>query len=317
MLQNMDYIYQVYKEGSFSRAAKNLYVSQSSLSQTIKHAEKRIGMDIFDRSSHPISLTEFGTLYIKAIEEIREIVNNLENYVYDIDHLKNGHLSIGAGNFFAAYLVPPVITRFKKAYPNIQINLMEGRTVDMIEDLNKGNIDLLITNGHLDTELYTKTTLFQEHMVLSVPKSFFPEPPYPESLLTLQTLSSKQRFDAVSPVSLSVFSNIPFIVLRPGNDARIRADQMFSAEQVKPKILLEPDQTSTAYAMSRNGMGATIIDDALVRALGDYNSIWLYKLHNTFTVRDVAVFTKKNRYTTRSMKEFIQLIQMSKETLFI
>ena len=50
MFQNMDYIYEVYKEKSFSRAAKNLYLSQSSLSLTVKSAEKRIGMEIFDRS---------------------------------------------------------------------------------------------------------------------------------------------------------------------------------------------------------------------------------------------------------------------------
>lgn len=86
MLQNIDYIYEVYKERNFSRAARNLYVTQSSLSQTIKHAEERIGMEIFDRKSHPISLTEFGSLYIKEIEEIYSIVNNLENYVYDVNH---------------------------------------------------------------------------------------------------------------------------------------------------------------------------------------------------------------------------------------
>ena len=103
MFQNMDYIYEVYKEKSFSRAAKNLYLSQSSLSLTVKSAEKRIGMEIFDRSQNPIRLTEFGEHYIRAVEEIRGIESRLENYIYDTNHLKMGSISIGAGNF-----LPPI-----------------------------------------------------------------------------------------------------------------------------------------------------------------------------------------------------------------
>lgn len=309
MLQNIDYIFEVYKERSFSRAAQNLYISQSSLSQTIRHAETRIGMDIFDRSSHPISLTEFGELYIRAAEEIFGIVNNLENYVYDVNQSKSGHLSIGVGNFFATYLVPPVIVKFKETHPNVQINLMEGRTMDLVNDLNKGNLDLLVSNGQLDTSLYHKTILFQEHMVLSVPKHFFENPPHPESLLSSDCLLEKPKFDRVPAVELKSFAHIPFILLRPGNDARLRADQMFSAEKLKPQILLEPDQTATAFGMSRNGMGATIIDDVLVQALGNYENVWLYKLPSTYAIRDVAVFNKKSGHMTRSMKDFIQLLQ--------
>lgn len=57
---NMEYVYEVYKEGSFSRAAANLYISQPALSATVKKIEKKIGMPLFDRSTVPIQLTECG-----------------------------------------------------------------------------------------------------------------------------------------------------------------------------------------------------------------------------------------------------------------
>ena len=60
MFQGMRYVYEVYKEMSFSRAAKNLYISQPSLSTAVKKAEDRIGFPIFDRSTSPIQLTELG-----------------------------------------------------------------------------------------------------------------------------------------------------------------------------------------------------------------------------------------------------------------
>ena len=67
MFQGMHYVYQVYKEMNFSRAARNLYISQPSLSAAVKKVEAQIGYPIFDRSSSPIQLTELGKEYIRSI----------------------------------------------------------------------------------------------------------------------------------------------------------------------------------------------------------------------------------------------------------
>ena len=70
MFQGMHYVYEVYKEMSFSKAARNLFISQPSLSAAVKKAEKQIGFPIFDRSSNHIQLTELGKEYIRSIEII-------------------------------------------------------------------------------------------------------------------------------------------------------------------------------------------------------------------------------------------------------
>ena len=66
MFQTLKYVYEIYKEGSFSRAAKNLYISQPSLSATIKKLEQDIGITIFDRSTTPVQLTDAGKVYIET-----------------------------------------------------------------------------------------------------------------------------------------------------------------------------------------------------------------------------------------------------------
>ena len=73
MFANMDYVYEVYKEGSFSKAAANLYISQPALSATVKKIEKKIGMPLFDRSTVPVQLTECGKKYMKTAEKIMDI----------------------------------------------------------------------------------------------------------------------------------------------------------------------------------------------------------------------------------------------------
>ena len=70
MFQTLKYVYEIYKEGSFSRAAKNLYISQPSLSATIKKLEQDIGVTIFDRSTTPVQLTDAGKVYIETTRQI-------------------------------------------------------------------------------------------------------------------------------------------------------------------------------------------------------------------------------------------------------
>lgn len=76
VFQGMEYIYEVYKEKSFSKAAANLFISQPSLSANVKRIEKRIGYPIFDRSTKPLQLTECGEKYIQAVERIMDIQKN-------------------------------------------------------------------------------------------------------------------------------------------------------------------------------------------------------------------------------------------------
>ncbi len=104
MFQGMDYVYEVYKERSFSKAAKNLFISQPSLSAAVKKAEQKIGFPIFDRSSSPIRLTELGKEYIRSIEIIMDVENGFRNYVQDTQDMQTGCVSIGGTNFYASYV---------------------------------------------------------------------------------------------------------------------------------------------------------------------------------------------------------------------
>ena len=80
MFSGMNYVYEVYKEQSFSKAAENLYISQPALSSMIKKIETKIGMPLFDRSTSPIQLTECGKKYIKTAEKIMALDNEFAYY---------------------------------------------------------------------------------------------------------------------------------------------------------------------------------------------------------------------------------------------
>ena len=84
MFQGMNYVYEVYKEKSFSKAAKNLYISQPSLSANVRRVEAKIGYPIFNRNTSPLTLTECGERYIQSVEEILAIENSFASFVNDL-----------------------------------------------------------------------------------------------------------------------------------------------------------------------------------------------------------------------------------------
>ena len=109
MFEAMNYVYEVYKEASFSKAAQNLYISQPSLSASIKREEDRIGVKIFNRNKSPIELTPPGKIYVEHVEKIMEIEEDFQRYIDDFQNLNRGSLSIGANNIYTSFLLPQIV----------------------------------------------------------------------------------------------------------------------------------------------------------------------------------------------------------------
>ena len=171
MFQGMKYVYEVYKEKSFSKAAASLFISQPSLSANVKRIENRIGSPIFDRSTKPLQLTEVGEHYIQAIEKIMDIENNLENFIRDLGDLKTGTLNIGGSNF-SSWVLPSLIADFSQKFPNIQISLVEESSANLSLLLQAGKLDLMIDNCILDEQIFDHYVYQKEYLLLAVPKSY-------------------------------------------------------------------------------------------------------------------------------------------------
>ena len=88
--KHAEYVLTVLKEGSFTAAAKRLYISQPSLSQMVKAAESRLGAPIFDRTTDPITLTPAGKLYVEAVLQVRGITENLAKQVRELTEEERG-----------------------------------------------------------------------------------------------------------------------------------------------------------------------------------------------------------------------------------
>ncbi len=303
------YVYEVYKERSFTKAAQNLYISQPSLSARIKKIEEIIGEPLFDRSTTPLQLTEVGKVYIEAAEEITQIEQRVENYINDLAGLKTGNLAVGASTLFAAYVVPSLITQFNQKFPDVHIQLIEGNTAELEEMLGSNALDFVIDNYHYDSILYNKELYCEENILLAVPKHFAVNEELGMYQLSYKNIKNKNYLNQKYPaVPLGRFADLPFIMLTQGNDTRTRGDRLCRNVGFKPNIVLEFNQQSTAYMASSTQLGATFISDILVSQLPAFENLVYYKLDGEEAKRKVFFYYKTHKYKTRVMEEFVRMM---------
>ncbi len=307
-LQGMEYVYEVYREKSFSKAAANLYISQPSLSVAVKKVEQKLGFPIFDRSTTPIGLTELGQAYINSVERIMVVENELDQFISDRIQGNTGRIAIGGTALFTSYFLPPILSAYHGAFPKITVELEELDTSRLQERLMAGKLDLVADNGTFDSQIIGSEILCQDHIVLAVPKVLPCNEKAGRYQIPLEVIRDGTYLQDTYPTApISIFSQEPFLLLKLGNDTRKRADRIFKEGGVHPDIRLQLDQQITGYNLSCHGMGISFVSDTLLKLVKPEESLVYYKLAETQEARRIALFYKRNRYRTQAMKEFLRI----------
>lgn len=312
MFEGKEYIYEVYKTGSFSKAAEKLYITQPSLSAMVKKVERKLGAPIFDRSTVPPRLTECGERYIRCVERLMDMENEFDNYLNDLESLRIGHLAVGGTNLFTSYVLPPLLQRFMKQFPGVEMNLVESNTKQLEQLLFSGSLDLVIDNYPFPGEIYERRWFKTEHLLLAVPKAIISDKAetFKDSILSSEDIrNDRHLLDTVRPVDLSLFAEAPFLLLRHGNDTRERSDILLNEAGIRhPRILLNLDQQMTAYHLACRGMGIAFVTDTLIKNVPSDSRILFFRTGGSVNCRHIYFYYKRSRYLTRAMEEFLKLL---------
>jgi DNA-binding transcriptional LysR family regulator len=302
-MNGMDYVYTVYKEKSFSSAAKKLFMTQPALSTAVKKAEKDLGMAIFDRSHSPLRLTDAGQAYIEAAEKIFQIQRNLQRYVDDLAQLESGNLAIGGTNFVTACFLPPLIRQFSEKHPLINLSVVEASSADLFDGLRKGAIDLVIDSGECDTNEFESLTFFTDRIMLAVPKRM--DTSSQELAYSQQDIIQGRHLASTPPtVDLHDFAQTDFILLSRGNDMNRRVKGLLQSIGIKPPIRLYLNQFMTAYHMAAAGLGATFLTDTLIRMATPNDSLNYYMLDHPLMEREIFIAAPRKKYRPKALQAF-------------
>lgn len=136
----------VAKYQSISKAAENLLISQPAVSYHIKTLEDNLGITLFVRTKKGVNLTDEGKILFNYVEKGVEAFINGENALTNLKNLDYGNIRIGASTTVSKHVLMPYLSEFHKMYPNIEINITNNLTDNLLKDLKNGNLDMLILN---------------------------------------------------------------------------------------------------------------------------------------------------------------------------
>lgn len=247
--KSIEYFLAVAEELNYTRAAQRLYISQQALSAQIKRLEEEYGVTLFERRPS-LHLTEEGRQMQFYGRQILQSEQNLRRALSDISENCRATLRVGMSRLRGSVLFPAIYRAYHEAHPNISVELVSGNTDQLEQMMMDGRLDV-----YLGMDVAPNS--FEEQIVIGI------ERPYcfmSRGLLERYYPDTWQRRVEIYSYSLSLCDvlDLPLISLRSGARTRDAIDRLF-ANQTRPHFILECDQSTVAYRMASQGIGAAIV----------------------------------------------------------
>lgn len=240
-LYTMEYVLAVAECKSFSLAAQNCHIGQPALSQQIAKLERELGIALFTRSAHGVTLTQAGERFVERAREILQMSKGLQSEMSNFAGLKRGSLNLGIITSLQCIDFGRMLSAFCGTYPHIAINIIQNGTHRLIDCLIDRTIDLAFLNRpttQLPSALHF-TPLATDRYSLAVPKA------HP---------IARQK-----EVSLKQLSMERFIFHQPGQVASELCYNACRAAGFEPHIVCRSSQPSTSIYMVQGGLGVALL----------------------------------------------------------
>jgi DNA-binding transcriptional LysR family regulator len=278
---------------SFSKASELIHLTQPAVSLQIQAMEELFETRLFDRSGNTINLTPAGEVLYRRAKEILGLYAEAQRSISEITGAIKGCLSIGASSTIGNYLLPSIISSFKKKVPQVNITLVVNNTKTITEKLNAGEIDIALVEGDVSKQRFTVETLIDDELVVIMS----PAHPWAE----------RRNIPAIELTKEPIIlreegSGTRQIILKYLDDHGIKQDQL--------KIALVMGSNEAIKSAVEEGVGISIVSawaarKSLKQGLLKVSTFKDLKFHRNF-----CIISPKRNYSTHTAKEFLNFLRV-------
>lgn len=271
---------------SFSQAAEDLYLSQSTVSTHVTNLELFLGKRLLDRLGKQVQLTPFGERVYSWAERIVNLhnsaIDDLKNFTNDL----SGTLNIAASTVPAQYMAPKVMAEFKKRFPAVTFIIRQGSSEQVADLLLKGQADLGIVGEVYYPDKLSYLPFHHERLVLIAPSSM----------------------QLSNPVSLVELKNLEFIFRSPGSGTQATIERTLRKAHIDVsqfKVAAYLDSVQAVKEAVKDGLGVAIISELAVKEYGNRAVLNVSAIKEFSDLRPFYFAYHKHRSLTAFVDEFI------------
>lgn len=226
-------------EGSFSQAAKKLFISQPSVSYQVRELEREVQAELFEQTGRRIHLTQPGETLFGYVQQILTLMDDTVRAMQELRGLERGALRVGASSTAGIYVLPPILGAFKHRYPNVDIAMDIAPWPVVRERLLQRRIDLAVVGEpSREPELEIEPFLGNELVVIAPPD---------------------HHLVGVSGVPLAVLAQEPFLIREPTSGTRLTLERLTQASGVELRVAMELGSNGAIKQAVEAGLGVAVL----------------------------------------------------------
>ncbi len=297
LLKEIRYVLAIHTYGTMAKASQHLYISQPALSKYIKSLEDSLNVELFYRNNGKLSLTYAGEKYISAASKMLDIFEHLETELSDVNNAKKGRIRLGISTFRGPYLLPKVISKFHRLYPDVDLSVSEDSAQNLEQMLARGELDIAILNVPLSTPNLEYIPILNEEILLAVP------PDHPKIKYGVYKQGKRYPW-----IDLKHFENDSYVLLKQRFKTRQITNAILNTINFSPKSVIETGNINTAYRLSANGYGVAFIPETYVHNSSSSVKAEVFSFGNPDTRITLAAVYRKEAYMSKSAQIFLDMV---------
>ena len=291
----MDINYELYKVFyhvaitlSFSEASKQLFISQSAVSQSIKVLEKKLNQKLFIRSTKRVQLTPEGEILFKHIEPAMNLIKQGENQLLEAHTLNGGQLRIGASDTICRYYLVPYLNQFHKQFPHVHIKVTNQTSIACASLLEHGQVDFIVVNypNSALSSTHIPRVINEFHDVFVANRQYFP-------------LDGRE-------VSLASLQKYPILMLDRKSTTSEFLHAMFQRSHLDLVPELELSSNDLLIDLARIGLGIAFVPDFCIPT--DDKDLFVVKLKEELPKRQMVVAYNERMPISQTAKQFMSML---------
>lgn len=287
MLRELQHFIAIVDYGNFSKAATNIYVSQPTLSKSIKKLEEKLNVHLFRRSTRTLQLTDAGHIVYQQALKILEETEELSALLDNLTHVPSGEISIGIPPLIGTLFFPKIASDFERLYPKVSLTLIEH---------GAKRIEILVNEGKVDVGLIVLPTTEQHfHITPFIEEAFYLFTPLDHHL-------AKEEI-----VQITQLKEEKFILFNKDFALHQLIIQYCQRAGFQPRIAYESSQWDLITELVRADLGITLFPKSIHTKM-THNSVKMIPLQQP-PMWNLGVITKKDRYQSFAVRALIQYLE--------
>lgn len=293
-LKQLEAFVEVAETGSFSRAAKTLFLTQPTISAHISSLEKELDIRLFVRNTKEVSLSPEGKKLYGYARQMLDLALRIEEEFCHNEEETRKCITIAASTVPAQYLLPDILAKFNEKYPDEQLRIIELDSAQVIEQVMECRVDIGFTGTVLEKKYCNYIPFYKDELVIITPNT------------------DKYRILGATPTDISWIQHENMILREEGSGTRKEAEKQLRHLGIrveKLNVIASIGNQETIKKSVSQGMGVSVLSRLAAKEEAEEGRLLMFPIPGAGEGRDINAVYNRNHTLSKSAERFLKTVR--------